>query len=209
LRAALSLDAMGTLLHAREPVAEVYARAAASHGAEVDAAHVAARLRDALQRFRPLRGLDPGWRGYWAAVVAATTGCDDESLLEELYDRFAHARAWTIAEGAQACCEAVRGAGLRVVVVSNFDVRLRPLLRELGVERWIDAVVVSAEEGVEKPDPEILRRAAARVGVAPAELVHVGDEQDDEDCAHRAGCDAWRWGRDVVSFAEIAARLTA
>src|SRR5688572_3227361 len=61
LRAALSLDAMGTLLHAREPVAEVYARAAASRGSAVDAAEVAARLRDALQRFRPLRGLDPGW----------------------------------------------------------------------------------------------------------------------------------------------------
>jgi len=199
---------MGTLVHPREPVAHAYARAAASHGAELDETEIAARVGAGLQRYRPLRALDPGWRAYWAAVVADATGCDDEALLDELYDHFARASAWTLAEGAQACCERVRAAGLRVVVVSNFDVRLRPLLRDLGVERWIDAAVVSAEEGVEKPDPEILRRAAAKLGVEPTQLVHVGDEQDDEDCARRAGCEAWRWGRDVASFPEIAARLT-
>lgn len=199
---------MGTLLHPREPVAEVYARAAAAHGVEVDPATIAARLGVALQAHRPLRAVDPGWRAYWAAVVAATTGCSDMALLEDLLDHFAQARAWSIADGARACCELLRGRGMRVVVVSNFDVRLRGIVRGLGIDHWIDALVISAEEGVEKPDPELLRRAAARVRVAPPDLLHVGDEDEDVATARAAGCRAWRFGVDVASFVEIAARLT-
>jgi putative hydrolase of the HAD superfamily len=205
--AALSLDAMGTLLHPREPVAEVYARHAAAHGTAIDPAIVAARLRPALVRHRPVRAGDPRWRAYWAAVVAETTGCDTAELLDDLLEHFAHAPAWVVAPGAREACERVRAADLRVVVVSNFDVRLRTLVGELGIDRWIDAVVISAEEGVEKPDPELLRRAAARVGVAPVRLLHVGDEDDDVAAARAAGCAAWRWGVDVDSFERIAQRL--
>ncbi|OJT09284.1 hypothetical protein TRAPUB_14281 [Trametes pubescens] len=39
-------------------------------------------------------------------------------------------------------------------------------------------MLLSEEEGVEKPSPEIFRRAYERLGVAPNETVHVGDELD-------------------------------
>lgn len=38
-----------------------------------------------------------------------------------------------------------------------------------------DVILFSGEEGVEKPDPEIYRRALARLNVAPAEAVFVDD----------------------------------
>ncbi len=38
-----------------------------------------------------------------------------------------------------------------------------------------DVIIFSGEEGVEKPDPEIYRRALARLNVAPAEAVFVDD----------------------------------
>ena len=49
-------------------------------------------------------------------------------------------------------------------------------LRELLTERWkivdlFDHLVISAEEGVVKPDPRIYRIALDRAGVAPSEAV--------------------------------------
>jgi FMN phosphatase YigB (HAD superfamily) len=41
--------------------------------------------------------------------------------------------------------EAIRKAGVKLAVVSNFDTRLRPLLRALNCDHWFDAVAVSAE----------------------------------------------------------------
>lgn len=41
--------------------------------------------------------------------------------------------------------QALREAGVKIAVVSNFDTRLRPLLRALNCDHWFDAVAVSAE----------------------------------------------------------------
>ena len=41
--------------------------------------------------------------------------------------------------------EALRKSGVKLAVVSNFDTRLRPLLRALNCDNWFDAVAVSAE----------------------------------------------------------------
>lgn len=41
--------------------------------------------------------------------------------------------------------KALRKSGVKLAVVSNFDTRLRPLLRALNCDDWFDAVAVSAE----------------------------------------------------------------
>ena len=41
--------------------------------------------------------------------------------------------------------QSLRKAGVKVAVVSNFDTRLRPLLKALKCDHWFDAVAVSAE----------------------------------------------------------------
>jgi putative hydrolase of the HAD superfamily len=44
-----------------------------------------------------------------------------------------------------------------------------------GIRPLLDLAVVSGDEGVHKPDPEIFRRAAARLGIACESCVYVGD----------------------------------
>ena len=44
-----------------------------------------------------------------------------------------------------------------------------------GVRSYFDLIIISGEEDVSKPHPEIFRRAAARLGVHPADCVFVGD----------------------------------
>nr|MCH9684566.1 HAD-IA family hydrolase [Deltaproteobacteria bacterium] len=67
---------------------------------------------------------------------------------------------------------------------------------------------ISAEVGVEKPDPRIFARACERVGVEPAAALHVGDDAgDDVGGARGAGCAVLRWPDEVGSFAALARRL--
>jgi putative hydrolase of the HAD superfamily len=71
--------------------------------------------------------------------------------------------------------EELRRQGVKLAVVSNSDGRLEELLDRFALCRYFDAILDSTVEGVEKPDPEIFRIAAERVGAAPQRAVHVGD----------------------------------
>lgn len=63
----------------------------------------------------------------------------------------------------------------RTAILSNADESLRGRLRDLGIHDLCDTVVSSAEEGVAKPDEEIYRRAADRIGLSPEACVFVDD----------------------------------
>ncbi len=69
----------------------------------------------------------------------------------------------------------LQDAGLRLAVVSNADGRARQVLEEAGLLPWLDFVLDSSEEGVEKPDPEIFERALARGATVAQRAIYVGD----------------------------------
>ena len=55
-------------------------------------------------------------------------------------------KAWHLCDpDAEKVFEAIRKVGVKLAVVSNFDTRLRPLLRALNCDHWFDALAVSAE----------------------------------------------------------------
>jgi len=69
----------------------------------------------------------------------------------------------------------LRRAGFGTAVISNADGRVRAILAAAGLLDELDFVIDSHEEGVEKPDPEIFRRALARGGTEAARSLYVGD----------------------------------
>jgi putative hydrolase of the HAD superfamily len=69
----------------------------------------------------------------------------------------------------------LRGAGVRLGVVSNSDGRVEEALREAGLRDYFDVVIDSALAGVEKPDPRIFHAALEALGVSPQEALYVGD----------------------------------
>jgi HAD superfamily hydrolase (TIGR01549 family) len=74
--------------------------------------------------------------------------------------------------------ELVRALGQRGVpvgIISNSEGRLSELVDELGWSADFRVVVDSGRLGIDKPAPGIFLHACEALGVAPAELVHVGD----------------------------------
>lgn len=84
-----------------------------------------------------------------------------------------------------------RRAGFRYGVVSNSEGKLDDLFARVGLSSFFEVVVDSALEGVRKPDPEIFRRALARMGVESDAALYVGDiPHVDVEGARAAGLDA-------------------
>lgn len=72
----------------------------------------------------------------------------------------------------------LRGRGLMLAVVSNWEPSLEPTLEHLGLRGYFDAVVVSSVEGVWKPDPRLFEIALRRLDLDGAAAVSVGDHPE-------------------------------
>ena len=91
-------------------------------------------------------------------------------------------------DDARPALTAARAAGLRIVVVSNWDASLPDVLDRTGLSDLLDGVVTSATEGASKPAEAVFGAALALAGAAPHEAVHVGDTPEtDVDGATAAG----------------------
>jgi putative hydrolase of the HAD superfamily len=74
----------------------------------------------------------------------------------------------------------VKTAGIRMIIVSNWDRSLHTVLDMLGWTDMFEVVVASLEFGIEKPDPRIFEHALSRLGLNAAEVLHVGDNPIDD-----------------------------
>ncbi|KAJ7521373.1 hypothetical protein O6H91_19G050900 [Diphasiastrum complanatum] len=208
---ALLVDAAGTLLVPSQPAAKIYQLIGEKYGVTYSQHEILARYRWAYSqpwcRSR-LRYVKDG-RPFWQFIVEQASGCSDSRYFEELYQYYATAEAWQISDPeAGKVFKALRDAGIKLAVVSNFDTRLRPLMHALDCDQWFHALAVSAEVEAEKPNPTIFLRACELLGVNPEDAVHVGDDRRNDIWGARdAGCDAWLWGADVFSFREVADRI--
>ena len=76
----------------------------------------------------------------------------------------------------------LRQRGLVLAVCSNWDWDLDRAVASVDLERMLDPIVTSARAGARKPHPRIFDHTLDRCGLAPSEVLFVGDT----------------WGPDVV-----------
>jgi HAD superfamily hydrolase (TIGR01549 family) len=150
------------------------------------------------------------WREYWPTVEESCwlgridgfavsleawrrtlrkCGCSDERAVQlafEQHQRFGR-EAHCLFDDARDLLAAVAEAELPVALVTNgsSDIQ-RDKLRVLGIEDVFDAVVVSGELGVAKPDPAPFHKAAAELSVEPDNVWHVGDSLTTDVAGARA-----------------------
>lgn len=81
--------------------------------------------------------------------------------------------------GAHDALRALRGAGLRLGILTNGPSDMqRGKLERLGYFPLVDEVAISAEIGAAKPEPAAYEAVVAMLEMAPGELVMVGDNWD-------------------------------
>ena len=189
----MTFDVGGTLIDPYPSVGHIYADVAARHGEPgISPAVLNRRFGAAWRALKDFRYT----RGQWAKLVDATF-CGltkrppSRTFFPVLYDRFSRPQAWRIYDEVLPTLQALAARGLKLGVISNWDERLRPLLRALKLSKYFDALIVSSEVGVAKPAQALFRRAAADLHLSPETLLHVGDSPKmDAQGARAAGFQA-------------------
>jgi HAD superfamily hydrolase (TIGR01549 family) len=109
----------------------------------------------------------------------------DEELVASLYAVESDPSRNVFAEDAAATLTALRGAGVRIAVVSDIHVDIRPVFAAAGIP--VDVFTLSFEQGVQKPDPAMFTRTLAALGLEPHEALMVGDRSRPDGAAVELG----------------------
>lgn len=197
-------DAVGTLLHFAEPVAETYGRIGASYGLNADIRTIDRRLNTAIQQASRIvepEGADPEAfeRAWWRRIVARAFDVPEhdaalQSCFEQLFAHFAAPEAWRMHNDLPDLLSRLQRDQFRLAMCSNFDGRLPGLLDALGLHAYFDIVMTPRLARSQKPEPGIFRAIAEAAGFEPRQCLHVGDhETEDLEGARAAGFRAARW----------------
>lgn len=123
-------------------------------------------------------------RRVWNASMAKL-GLADQELADALYETMLW--QWTPYEDTLPTLRALRGRGVRVVVLSNVGIDLAPLLLKTGIGPLIDGVVLSYQVQLVKPEPGIFAAALELLGVPAEDALMVGDSWQDDGGAAALG----------------------
>jgi putative hydrolase of the HAD superfamily len=197
---AVVFDVVGTLVEPDPPVAVAYRQAGLRHGIDLDVATIRGRFGEAWRRQEGLDAAgDPPfatspsreedrWRRIVIDVFDRSPGA--EGVFQDLWEHFGRGDSWRPTAWGERLVADAREAGVEVALASNFDERLFRVAREVEPLKHFRHVFASSELGWRKPAVEFFRAVEARMGLAPAELLLVGDDPElDLEAATRAG---WR-----------------
>ena len=196
---AVLFDALGTLLTFEPPAPHLRAALLERTRTDIGATGAEAAIRAEIAYYRAHlhEGRDP------ASLRDLRVRCAEAMELpfatEVVLDALLAALRFHAYEDAEPTLRALREAGIRTAVVSNWDWSLHERLAETGLAELVDGAVASAEIGSAKPDGAIFAAALRLVGARPEQAWHVGDTPEaDVEGAVSAGLHPVLIARDGV-----------
>ncbi|MFZ0040488.1 MAG: HAD-IA family hydrolase [Solirubrobacteraceae bacterium] len=190
---ALLIDALGTLVALEPPAPRLRAGLARQLGIEVTEPQAQRALAAEITFYRAhmgdgrdaesLRRL----RRHCARVLGEALP-DPAALadLDALTDALLDALRFTAFPDARDALLRARSRGVRVVVVSNWDISLLEVLERVGLAPLLQGVVTSAAVGARKPAAAIFEHALRLAGTSAGAALHVGDSLDEDVAGARA-----------------------
>ena len=204
-------DAGETLVHPLPSFPELFLSVCSEHGLEVDFEILRSATRTLMAGVedRQRRGYTFSdeanksrrfWLDFYGSLVGELGHARDDGLLPAaLYETFSEPSNYGSYHDVHETMQELRERGLRMGIISNFEIWLEGLLQELGLLEYLEVLVISGKEYVEKPHPRIYEIALERGGISPQSSLHVGDSPiSDYEGAREAGMRAVlldRWGR--------------
>lgn len=179
------LDVGDTLIRAEPSWAAVYLEALRRHGIELGEEELARALAEAgpwvlespfetteEAAFERILAFD--------ARVLAAAGHPDlpTEVFRDIEAAFAARASWYLFPDVVPCLEALRDAGVRLAVISNWVWSLPQLLHDLELAATFERLIVSARVGYQKPHQGIFDHALSEMAVPAERTIHVGDSYE-------------------------------
>jgi len=144
---------------------------------------------------RDEKGMEQWWLGFHKKMLARLgynnkRGC--ELINSELSrDFYTNPKVHRVYADAMEILTILRKQGVKLALVTNGYKTTKKVIRDMGLEKYFDCIVISSAVGISKPDPKIFKIAINKLGLKPAEVLFVGDSYaTDIVGAKRAGCKA-------------------
>jgi putative hydrolase of the HAD superfamily len=185
---AVTFDVGGTLIEPWPSVGHVYAAVAAENGFPGIDPDL---LNDQFAlAWRAKINFDHS-RSAWSDLVAKTFGglapsWNEVPFFDQLFERFAQPDVWRIYDDVIPTLAWLVQRGTILAAISNWDERLRPLLKRLTIEGYFQAMVISCEVGAAKPSPVIFQRALQQLRLPAEAVLHIGDSPEEDVQGARA-----------------------
>lgn len=199
---AVTFDLGGTLVDMRPSKEVVFHRVLSRKGCDVPLDDVARLMARAEREYDDLQAELDGeneeafWEKFDAYVLDGLGYRGDRKefaaeLSREFEGIVPRVESWFEYPDTRPLMAELRRRGLRLGLVSNATDLARRVMDHLDMTRLFDAVVISSEVGVRKPDKRIFHIASERLGVPPSRALHIGDKLAvDIKGARRAGMNA-------------------
>ncbi len=188
----LVFDAVGTLIQPNPSVPVAYHSIASRYGSQISVDEIGSRFRRAFRQSEtdqfpngPAAGSHyvssdsiekARWRWIVEEVVPDVNNI--QQCFAELWDHFARPSSWSVFDDVGSTLSALRKAGYRLVIASNFDSRLHSVCRGHEVLSAIEQSFVSSEMGYRKPAKEFYSSLIARCGCPPNQILMIGDDPE-------------------------------
>lgn len=188
-------------------------RRCAERGVTVTAEALAAAQPAAWRRYDAVMvggGHETPWQVFMATLLTGAGVAPDDAagLARWLWDEQPRANLWRRPiPGMFELAAELAAAGVPVAILSNSEGKLAELIDEIGWAAPFTAVIDSGKLGVAKPEPAIFAHAAAALGVAPGEVVHIGDSYNADIAGGRAAGMRTIWFRHAADEGIDTARV--
>ncbi|KAG9316718.1 hypothetical protein JVU11DRAFT_2778 [Chiua virens] len=161
----VTFDALHTLITPRSPVYVQYSDIFAPFLGLLTPRAIERSFKASLkqvQKDKPAYGAQLGAHEWWSEVIKGTAigaGANPQAvetflkeIVSQLMDRFSSSQGYRLFDDSLPVLRQFQDMNVRTALISNSDARMRLVLADLGISSFLHPLVLSEEEGVEKPD---------------------------------------------------------
>jgi len=148
------------------------------------------------------------WRTFWSDLAARYQLLATSTAALHEIGAFYHT-CFTAFPDALACLATLRSRGVRLAVLTNFELpSIHLTLQNAGLDpSWFSALLSSAAIGFHKPDPRAYLAAATALGLPPQACAFVDDLPENVEAAQILGMRAWLLDRQGICTSSVIPRI--
>jgi putative hydrolase of the HAD superfamily len=196
---AILLDAVGTTIYPARDVSQTYSEFGKRYGCELGVEEIRQRFRaafraeEAQDKAAGYRTSEERERQRWQTIVGKVFTELKESgpLFEDLWQHFRQPSSWRVYPDTVKLIEGANQKGLKVILASNFDGRLRAIVGGFPELAGLHSLAISSELGWRKPAREFYHQIVKQLKLEPSTALSIGDDRvNDYEGALAAGLQA-------------------
>ena len=115
----------------------------------------------------------------WRASASTGTG-SAPSVIAIVAPLSRAGAAWRVYDDVRPTLEALHQRGYRMAVISNWDHRLKPLLADLQLSEYFEAIVLSVDVGATKPAAKVFEHTLSLLKLPPPAVLYIGDSLEED-----------------------------